>query len=294
MRSIPPSSIDSDHGDYEILSKIEGEILVAAKGKEDFKIEFPLICRKAIDNVIDAGRKNRSSFQELEKTEKAHIGTEMEILIREFLDVPRGYQLDLLIGGTEVDVKNTTGQNWMIPTEAVNHVVFLVAEDEEAFRCFAGLMIAKEAYLNKGKNRDAKRTVSAEGKANILWLLRDFPYPPNFWARITDEEKKHIMGGSSGNEKVCRLFRQHQDLPIPRNVIEAVCRGHKDPLKRVRKNGGARDKLATENIAILSGSYDQSVISGLDLPSCSNEEFVSHSPKSEKEKELLKKNGHLA
>jgi len=56
---------------------------------------------------------------ETEKTEKTYLGTKIEILIRKFFKFPKGL-LDLHIEGHDVDIKNTVGGNWMIPTEAIH------------------------------------------------------------------------------------------------------------------------------------------------------------------------------
>ena len=89
-----------------------------------------------------------------------------------------------------------------------------------------------------------------------------------------------------------RLFRRLNGAVIPRHVIEAVGR-QKDSLKRIRKNGGARDQLERELIAILSGAYDQKVIKSLGLPECEDSDFISHSPANQNELRLLQESGHL-
>ena len=53
----------------------------------------------------------------------------MEIELRATLRLPKG-NLDTVILGRDVDIKNTMSSNWMIPTEAVDHPCILVAADE--------------------------------------------------------------------------------------------------------------------------------------------------------------------
>jgi len=61
----------------------------------------------------------------------------------------------------------------------------------------------------------------------------------------------------------------------------------------VRANGGARDILRPEGIAILWGSYDRALIKALGLPPILSDEFVSMSPATEMELDALRAGGHL-
>ncbi|WP_299593712.1 NaeI family type II restriction endonuclease, partial [uncultured Tateyamaria sp.] len=91
--------------------------------------------------------------------------------LRALLGLRKG-RLDTEILGQDVDIKNTMGSNWMIPTEAVDQPCILVAADEARALCYLGLIVARPAYLTVGKNKDAKRSISAEGFRHILWLLK--------------------------------------------------------------------------------------------------------------------------
>jgi len=76
------------------------------------------------------------------------------------------------------------------------------------------------------------------------------------------------------------------EVPVSREVIRAVAR-QKDYMKRLRKNGGARDPLSDQGIALLNGSKDRDVIAKLKLPACSRDDFVSYCPKDAGERKLL-------
>ena len=52
-------------------------------------------------------------------------------------------------------------------------------------RCYLGLIVARPDYLTQGQNKDAKRSISAEGFRHILWLLKDHPYPCELLAHRT-------------------------------------------------------------------------------------------------------------
>jgi hypothetical protein len=65
-------------------------------------------------------------------------------------------------------------------------------------------------------------------------------------------------------------------------------------MKRLRKNGGARDLLAREGIAVLSGKYDHQIIKELKLPQLSSDEFLSIKAENPEELEILKKYNLIA
>ena len=60
-----------------------------------------------------------------------------------------------------------------------------------------------------------------------------------------------------------QLFKEMEGVAISRTVIQGIAQ-QKDYMKRLRKNGGARDPLA-EVIALLSGNYDKNLIKALDF-----------------------------
>src|SRR5262249_48600655 len=150
----------------------------------------------------------------------------------------------------------------------------------------------RDAYLNPGKNRDAKRTFSALGLSNVWWLLKDHPYPPNFWERMPVKQRQSIMGAGGGTMRLAALFRAVQGQPISRLIVQAVAQQH-DYMKRIRTNGGARDILKREGIAILWGGADRALIAKLRLGSIGPDEFISHTPTTEAQAALLRDAGHI-
>ena len=277
--------------DTEILLAIEAEMLQRAGGRDAFCLEVPKLLRRSIDEVIDAPRTARLTFNQLEKTEKTYIGTKIEILLRNFLDIPKGI-LDLEVNGVDVDIKNTTTGNWMIPREAFDKACILISSNELTALCSIGLIVCRMEYLTSGQNRDQKKSISAEGRKHIRWIMKDQPYPKNFWEQVSLDEIKAIMAGKSGNERLVILFRQMTGLPISRQVVEGIAR-QKDYMKRLRKNGGARDQLAKEGIALLSGHYDRVLIKNLGLPECGKDEFISFKGLNAEQQKLLSDSGHL-
>lgn len=285
--SIPKSLVVPGHPQFARLNAIHEDLVDRAGGLAAIKREIPALLRETIDDVIQTPRTGRRSYNELEKTEKTYIGTRVEIMIRAFFRLPKG-RLDLLILGADADVKFTIGGNWMMPREVVDHPCLLLAADEERAVCYFGLFVANQAYLSAGANQDQKRTVSAEGFAHILWLLCAEPLQPNFWRTVPEKAAVEIAGQRTGNERVMALFREVQERPIAREVIEATAR-QKDFMRRIRSDGGrgTRDLLAREGILLLSGKYDALLIHSLGLRAVTGGEFISYTPKSQDEKDVV-------
>jgi hypothetical protein len=290
---MPERPLSADHPDYRTLDPIARRILEKAGDHYGFMTSVPQLIRAAIDEVIDAPRTNRFTLGEIEKTEKTYLGTKIEIVLRSHLGLPKGSKLDLNIDGTEVDIKNTMGNNWAIPEECVGHPAILIRSNEKTARCDFGLIVIKNDYLNLGRNRDGKRTINAVSiEKNVWWMLKDNPYPQNFWERLDKKDQGKIMDAGGGAQRVAELFRKYQKEPISRALVQAVSQ-QRDYMKRIRRNGGARDVLAPEGIAILSGRSDQRTIKHLNLGPVGGEEFISFKPLNKDEIDLLRQEGHI-
>lgn len=290
-RTIPDSIVVEGHPDHALLSALARDISGRAGGAEMLAAAVPALLRRCVDDVIMTPKTGRRSYEDLEKTEKTYIGTRVEIELRALLRLPRG-RLDTVILGRDVDIKHTMGSNWMIPTEAVDQPCILVAADEARAVCYLGLIVARRACLTVGQNKDAKKTLSAAGFADILWLLRDHPCPPNFWRTIPAATVDRIFAGGSGNRRMAALFRAVQRQPVARDVIEAVAQ-QQDFMRRIRsdKGRGTRDLLACEGILLLSGQYDAPLIAALGLPPCPASAFISCTPASQAEADLARRHG---
>lgn len=276
--------------DIALLSKLEAELLRRAGGAAAFQREVPLLLRRAIDEVIDAPRTARFTIDQIEKTEKTYIGTKVEILFRNFLGIPKGL-LDLEIDGTDVDIKNTVTGNWMIPRESFGKPCVLISANEKTGMCRVGLIVTHEEYLTSGANRDQKKSISAAGMKHARWLISG-PYPRNFWEGVPRAAIQQIMAGRGGSERLYTLFKLLQRTAISRQIVEAVAQ-QKDYMKRLRKNGGARDRLAAEGIAVLSGTYDKLLISRIGLPACSDDEFIAVAADTEEIRNILRAHNHI-
>lgn len=286
--------LDDKHPDFDSLAKLENDLLSEIGGWSNFEEKLRGFFRSAIDEVIDTARTGRHFFSDLEKTEKTYLGTKFEIILRDWLGVPRGVKLDLLIGGEEVDVKSSTSGGrggWMIPPEAFDELCILIKVREDIAQCNFGLARARPEYLRGGSNRDAKTSFSAAGQTNIWWMANDFNYTPNFWSLVSDEDRCAIMNAGGGSRRIAELFRRCQEIGVSRVQIVAVG-AQDDPMRRVRRGGGARDYLAPEGLAILYSENDRELMRNLGLRFGARE-FMSYRPKNPDERELLRLKNHI-
>jgi len=289
---ISRKALSTDHADFDELSALENDLLAAVGGQAMLEEKLRGFFRSAIDEVIDTARSGRFYFGDLEKTEKTYLGTKFEILLRDWLQVPRGIRLDLMIGGREVDVKSTTvGYGWMIPPEAIDQFCILLRVNEQDARCAVGLIRARPAYLSAGNNRDAKKTITAENRRHIWWLVSDFQYTRNFWSLVSDNDRREIMRLKGGTARLAMLFERYQRIAISRVQIAAVAQ-QDDFMKRIRRNGGARDTLAPKGIAILYSETDRSLMQKLGLR-FGYREFMSYRAVTSEQAEMLRSAGHI-
>ena len=286
-------ALPETHPDHLDLSALEIDLLTAVGGANLFEEKLRAFFRSAIDEVIDTARTGRFFLRELEKTEKTYLGTKFENLLRDWLQVPRGVVLDLLIGEREVDVKSTTGggSGWMIPREAIDQFCILLRVNETLAKCAVGLVRARPAYLRASTNQDQKTSLSAAGTANIWWLVSDFDYTPNFWSLIDDGLRLKIMGSGKATKRLATLFEVCLGMPVSRVQVAAIA-AQDDFMKRIRRNGGARDILAPKGIAILYSETDRALMKALGL-TFGYREFLSHRPCDEAQRDLLREAGHI-
>lgn len=278
--------------DHALLAYLAERLRKAVSDPDGIVGATAQLIRRAIDEVIDAPRTKRLVLTECEKTEKTYLGTKIEILFRDAIGQPKGEFLDLDLGGVDTDIKHSIGTAWMIPKEAVNKPCVLISENEKTARFNLGVIVCRPENLTLGGNRDQKLQVSAYGREQALWLAREAPYPRNIWQGFDPKLLKLIHSHEGGSQRVAELFRNLQRVPIPRTAIPAIA-AQLDPLKRIRKNGGARDFLRPEGIAILWGTKDRTLIAQLSLPPILSDEFISFAPITEREFALLRAAGHL-
>lgn len=284
--------LPDEHPDFDVLQHIVEAIFIATDGRARLEAEVPQIIRTAIDEVIDAPRTQRFLLEQTEQTEKTYLGTKVEILLRNYLRFPKGNVLDMAVDGVEVDIKNTMGSNWSIPQENLDRVAMLVRSNERRARCDVGLLLVRDAYLRPGRNRDTKRGLAAASFSDVWWLLWDHPYPVNFWQLLSAADRQVLMDAGGGKLRLAALFEMIQERPISRLQVQALAHQH-DYMKRIRRNGGARDVLAPKGIALLWGQGDKRLIEALNLGPVGPDEFISYAPRTSDEVDLLRTAGHI-
>lgn len=212
------------------------------------------VLRRTFDQLYDGQHTGRYRWDQLHKTEKTHCGSLVEInLFREF-KFASGDTMDYRIDGIEVDCKySQTIGGWMIPPETVGHLCLVISANDEKGRWNLGIVRIKEEILGKGRNRDAKRSITSSGCKRITWIFRDAALPPNVLLQLPRDTVERIMAIKSGQGRIDEIFRVAQQQRIGRGVI-ATLGQQKDFMKRVRGNGGSRTRLKSEGILIL-GHY---------------------------------------
>jgi hypothetical protein len=216
--------------------------------------------RTAMDEVIDTARTGRYSIDQLNPQEKAYIGTKVEIVIRSEFELasPGPGHKDYLIAGHEVDCKwSTHWGSWSIPTEQHGHLCLLVHADDDKNELAVGLMRTLAAYLNPGKNKDSKSTISAAAReAHARWLIPRSPtLPVNFLLHLPDDDRSAILDAPGGVNRAFELFRRCEGIIITRHVMASVGQ-QRDDARRFRGGaGGVRSLLAEHGWEVLNGTF---------------------------------------
>ena len=95
----------------------------------------------------------------------------------------------------------------------------------------------------------------------------------------------------AATQQLANLFMERQEAPISREEILELA-PQDDPMKRLRRNGGARDILDEAGVALFWGGRDKALIYELGLPPISRRHFISYTPKSVEELSLIRSRGH--
>ncbi|MET8689056.1 NaeI family type II restriction endonuclease [Streptomyces sp. NPDC004732] len=249
---------------------------------------FARVLRETIDQLLDGEHTGRFDWNDLHKTEKTHAGTLVEInLLREF-ELASGADLDYLIEGIEVDCKYSQKlYGWMIPPEALDEICLVVWADDHQSLWSAGLLRANRAKLTtsgtvtKKGNRDGKFRLTKQHHSLVTWLWHEAPLEKNLLLHIDTETQQAVLNAGAGSRrspgqaKLNELFRRVQKRRVNRTVVRTLAQ-QKDYMKRVRYNGGAREKLRNEGI-LICGDYPnhQAVAAQLGLPVPQEGESVS-------------------
>jgi hypothetical protein len=262
-QKFPETEITPSHRDYVLLTKVCEAICRDVGGIDKLRARLPEIIKDAVDFVLDPVSTLRTQMSELDKVEKTFIGLKIEHYLRDLIGCEKGSKRDARIADIDIDIKNTIGSTWMIPHDYhEEEPCILIATAKFDGRCWLGLIVARDEYLNSRKgNNDKKRTVSEAGKRNILWLVRDEPYPASRWSGFDMDRFKDLRDSNqSGNKKAAQFFFENLNQVVHKSVIKALL-NQDDFMRRVRsdtKQKGTREILAEKGIVLLCGTWPES------------------------------------
>jgi len=241
------------------------------------------VLRDTLDQLYDGQHSGRWSYEQLNKTEKTHMGTLVEINLHRRFAFADGDVTDYRIAGIEVDCKySMTYGNWELPPESIGHLCLVVTADDASSSWSAGLIRVAGPGLRPGANRDAKRQLASASRAHIraLWPGHQ-RLAENLFLRLDAATRAAIFGaraqrgGQHGQARANELFRRVQRRVIRRAELATVAQ-QDDFMKRARGNGGARTHLRAEGIVVLGhADHDPAVAAALGLPVPRKGEFVS-------------------
>ncbi len=244
------------------------------------------VIRHTYDMIYNGAETGRYQWKDLAKTEKTHFGTLFEINAqREFgfadgtgdPDNPLDHGLDYNIAGHDVDAKwSQDDGRWMLPPEVFGKLALVATGSDPKSEFSVGVIRVRTEYLTTGSvgNRDKKSWLSAMGRQHVLWLWRHAPMPSNILLQLPESIVGDICDSKSGTERVARLFRETEGRLVHRSAVATIAR-QLDHQKRVRGNGGARDRLRPEGYLIMSGVYHSAVAKALEVSVPSRAEYIA-------------------
>ncbi len=230
--------------------------MAALRAADPDGARFARTLRRTYDQIYDGRNTGRFRTEQLKKTEKTHFGSLVEINLQREFSFEDGIDLDYRIAGADVDCKwSQDDGGWMLPPEAIGQICLLVTGSDGKSAWSAGLIRAIESLLSPSSNRDDKKKLSAAGKTAIQWIWREMALPENVLLHIDPAIQKAIMvdldGPRRGQKRMDELFRRVPNRIIGRGVVATVAQ-QDDYMKRVRDNGGSRQKLKPEGIVVFA------------------------------------------
>ncbi|WP_435748738.1 NaeI family type II restriction endonuclease [Microbacterium sp. PMB16] len=244
------------------------------------------VVRHTYDMIYNGAETGRYKWADLAKTEKTHFGTLFEINSQREFDFADGEGdpddalhrgLDFSIAGHDVDAKwSQNDGRWMLPPEVFGKLALVATGTDVGSQFSIGLIRVRPEYLTTGSegNRDKKSWLSPHGRQQVRWLWRHAPMSSNILLQIPEVAVDRIRDSNSGSERLARLFREAEGRLVHRSAVATIAR-QLDHQKRVRGNGGARDKVRAEGYLIMSGVYHSSVARDLGLPVPGRAEYIA-------------------
>lgn len=260
------------------ISDVRAEILSRiARAKVTPAEFFGGLIRRATDEVLTLNKK-RSSTSQLESPEKTYIGTRVEILTREALDVGAGKRADTVIAGHEVDLKWSKSSVWMIGPENLGTVCLGIGTTRDEREFSVGLFVPRADLLGS-QNRDKKYSTNVAFRASHLtWLVECAPLPPHFIATLPEAVRDEILSQGSAQQRMRKFAELVPETPIPRSAIVFVSLNKDDPLRRIRRDAALATPPLGEMLC-LSAKYRKAELKRLGVTLPKNHFYFVHRDK---------------
>jgi hypothetical protein len=156
------------------------ELSASAGGRDGLRHLVGHAIRRSFDQVYDGQHTGRFHVAQLSKTEKTNTGSLVEIWLARLLTLADGRSLDFCIAGYDVDCKfSYKDGGWMLPPEVIGQIAMLLTADDYGGTWSMGLVRVTPERTRISQNRDAKTSLTAHGRQDIEWLLRNESLPPN-------------------------------------------------------------------------------------------------------------------
>lgn len=232
-----PASNERDVDDFRriatVRAELERRIKASKSNPPDF---FAAIIRQAVDEVLGQGLM-RFSIDQLDSTEKTYVGTRVEILTRQALDLGKGERADARVGDIDVDIKWSKSRKWMIGPENIGVVCLGIGTSKDSRTFSAGLFVPQTSLLSGATNRDKKYGISTQFfQRRIDWLVHGDELPPNFFESLPSAIRARILSQSTATGRLRTLAELVPERPIPRAAIVFAASGKDDPLRRIRED----------------------------------------------------------
>ncbi|MGP8252192.1 MAG: NaeI family type II restriction endonuclease [Terracidiphilus sp.] len=132
-----------------------------------------MIARQAIEEVIDRPRTGRERIEELNRAERAYLGTKIEIMFKHWLGVADRKILNIGVDGIEAGVKNVFGARCWISSVRVGRPLLVIQTDLIRSRVSLAALVARSNRTNLASRCSAPNHVEAPCGSLILWLCVD-------------------------------------------------------------------------------------------------------------------------
>ncbi|BFV58241.1 hypothetical protein KCMC57_up33450 [Kitasatospora sp. CMC57] len=239
---------EDDHEIQAVLRELAGTPLASG---------FTEAIRSSIDYVLDGARTGRFDLQspKVHPGERASVGAKLEYEAQRVFGWKKAKPLDIRIAGVPLDLKATIGSNWAIPGEAHCQLCICTQIGLRKNQHRSWLVRTHSSWLYRGKgNKDGKRGLAVHARDHWSVPLYDWTtLPVNPLSLLTVGQADEVLAERPGQQvRLLALFGYLPKTIIPRSVIQTVCAGKDDPIRRVRN---IRERAKEQGLLLLCGKW---------------------------------------